>query len=95
MPYFNQKQDPSCLLTLLMDLYSKVDSHNVFTTGLPTLTMEKSLPRQLHTESTSVPSYIFAQTEFPPIIIGSYLFGPLLWILSTSPLDWLNGKIGL
>ena len=78
-----------------MDLYSKVDPHSVFATSLPALTTEKSLPLQLHTGSTSIPSYIFARTEFPPIIIGSYLFGPVLWILLTSPPDWLNGKIGL
>ena len=95
MPYFDQKHDPLGQLTPLLDPGPNEDSHNIFTIDLRSLTPEKSPLQLLHTENMSAPSYIFAQTDFPPQIFGSSFTGPLLSILSILPSDLLSDEIGL
>ena len=95
MPYFDQTHDPLSQLTPLLDPGPNEDSHNAFTIDLWSLTPEKSPLQLLYTENMSAPSYIFTQTDFPPKTIGSSFTGPLLWILSILPSDWLNDEIGL
>ena len=78
MPHFDQKHDSLSQLTPSLDPGPNEDSQNAFTINPRSLTPEKSPLLLLHTENTSAPSYIFAQTDFPPKTIGSSFTGPSL-----------------
>ena len=95
MLHFDQEYNPLIQLTPSLDPDPYEDSHNFFTIDLRSLIPEKSPLQLLYIENTSVPSYIFAQTDFPPKTFRSLFIGPKLWILSILSFDWLRDKISL